>query len=133
MLVIYPVLGLTAFEPLLDVKSMTQSAEVLRLKGPNTDATGTESADGFVVFAGSKGRAGGAPSIAPSTLTLRESLLTDGVLGLAGESILLNKDYLFSSPSSAASLLLGRASNGRVEWKTVEGVSLGEIQSDTLT
>ena len=133
MLFIYPVLGLTAFEPLLDVKSMTQSVAVLCLKGPNTDATGIESAEGFVVFAGSKGRASSAPSVAPSTLTLRESLLTDGVLGLAGESILLNKDYLFSSPSSAASLLLGRASNGRVEWKTVEGVSLGEIQSDTLT
>lgn len=39
----------------------------------------------------------------------------------------LTKDVVFTSPSAAASVVLGRsASNGRLGWKTVEGLSYGE-------
>jgi hypothetical protein len=33
------------------------------------------------------------------------------------------EDYLFSSPSLAAMTLLGRTSNGRVEWKNASGTT----------
>ena len=31
------------------------------------------------------------------------------------------EDYSFSSPSLAASVLLGRSANGRIEWKDEQG------------
>ena len=37
------------------------------------------------------------------------------------------KDYEFSSPSAAASIFLGRPSNGNDEWKTKKGIKLKDI------
>jgi len=34
---------------------------------------------------------------------------------------------VFSSPSAAAVFVLGRSSNGYVEWKTAEGKTLKEV------
>ncbi|TXI89048.1 MAG: DUF4357 domain-containing protein, partial [Burkholderiaceae bacterium] len=34
----------------------------------------------------------------------------------------------FSSPSTAAAIVLGRSANGRVEWKESSGRTLKEIQ-----
>jgi hypothetical protein len=34
----------------------------------------------------------------------------------------------FSSPSTAAAVVLGRSANGRVEWKAADGRTLKEIQ-----
>jgi hypothetical protein len=36
--------------------------------------------------------------------------------------------HSFSSPSTAAAVVLGRSANGRVEWKAVDGRTLKEIQ-----
>lgn len=37
------------------------------------------------------------------------------------------RDYGFSSPSAAASVILGNSNNGRVVWKTAEGTKLGDM------
>jgi Domain of unknown function (DUF4357) len=39
-----------------------------------------------------------------------------------------SQDYSFSSPSTAAAVVLGRSANGRVEWKAADGRTLKEIQ-----
>ena len=44
------------------------------------------------------------------------------------ESIVFLKDYLFSSPSSAATILMWRNANGRTEWKTKWWKTLHEIE-----
>lgn len=38
-----------------------------------------------------------------------------------------SQDYEFSSPSAASSAILGRSSNGNIDWKTEEGRSLREL------
>ena len=55
-------------------------------------------------------------------------MLGKGVLEHAGEVYRLAQDYTFNSPSTAAGVLLGRSSNGRVEWKDANGRSLKEVQ-----
>ena len=45
----------------------------------------------------------------------------------------LPADHLFSSPSMAADIVLGRSANGRTEWKTADGITLKEIQEQALT
>jgi hypothetical protein len=44
------------------------------------------------------------------------------------ETLHFSKDYIFTSPSMASSVVLGRASNGRVDWKDADGKTLIAIQ-----
>ena len=37
-------------------------------------------------------------------------------------------DYVFSSPSLAASVVMGRSANGRTEWKTIDNRSIKDIE-----
>lgn len=38
-------------------------------------------------------------------------------------------NYLFTSPSSAASFVLGMNTNGRTDWKTEDGLTLNELEA----
>jgi hypothetical protein len=55
-----------------------------------------------------------------------------GVLVAEGDRLRFASDYLFSSPSSAAAVLLGRSANGRIEWKDENGKTLKTLQSESV-
>ena len=59
---------------------------------------------------------------------LRQELISNGVLTLQGGLYQFTQDYIFSAPSTAAAVVLGRSANGRVEWKAAVGHTLKEIQ-----
>ncbi|HUR18699.1 MAG TPA: GIY-YIG nuclease family protein [Acidimicrobiales bacterium] len=126
MLLIYPVLGVLAFQK---AEELPSSSVRLFLTGKDTKAQGTETAEGFVVYAGSLGRAETVPSIHAYGTQIRQALLEKGVLLAEGVHLRLTEDYVFPSPSTAAMVLLGRTANGRVEWKSIEGNTLKELQS----
>jgi len=42
----------------------------------------------------------------------------------------LKEDILFTSPSGASSFVLGRNSDGRTDWKTVDGKSLKDVENE---
>lgn len=125
MLLIYPVLGVQVFQKADEQPSRTVE---LCLVGKGTSARGTETPDGFVVFAGSLARADEVPSIHAYGTQLRAALVDSGRLVPDGDHLRLTEDYVFSSPSTAAMVMLGRTSNGRLEWKTPDGVSLKTLQ-----
>src|SRR5262249_15538903 len=88
----------------------------------------------FVVFSGSNIRASSAPSIPPHAADLREELRDAGVLVSNGDGPLeLQKDYLFKSPSTAASVVLGISANGRTAWRDSAGRTLKELQAAEVT
>ena len=125
MLLCLPIVGLTVFEkpsapPIENVQ--------LKLAGPDATATGYESADGFVVLAGSKGRLKETKSFHNYVSRLRETLSEQGVVYAEGKHLILKQDYEFSSPSTAAAVILGRNANGRIEWKDPKGLTLKELQ-----
>jgi hypothetical protein len=126
MLLIYPVLGLQAFQKAEDLPS---SSSRLHLVGKDTRAEGTETSDGFVVFAGSLGRVTAVPSIHAYGAQLRKAFLAKGTFVVEGQHLRLTEDYVFPSPSTAAMVLLGRTSNGRIEWKTADGRTLKDLQT----
>ena len=126
MLLIYPVLGLLAFQK---AEELPSSSVRLFLTGKDTKAQGTETSEGFVVYAGSLGRAEAVPSIHAYGTQIRQALIEKGVLVLDGLNLRLTEDYVFPSPSTAAMVLLGRTSNGRVEWKSIDGKTLKELQT----
>ncbi len=61
---------------------------------------------------------------------LRQELISNGVLAMQAGVYQFTRDYTLSSPSStAASVLLGRSANGRVECKGEDGRTLKELQA----
>lgn len=131
MLLIYPVLGLNAFEKVDEVNQTTPAGRLI-LKGKDTKAEGQETSDGFVVFKGAVARLDSVPSIHAYGRELRESLTAAGVFVAEGNCLRLTQDHVFGSPSLAAMVLLGRTSNGRIEWKSKAGVTLRDLQEQAI-
>jgi Domain of unknown function (DUF4357) len=130
MLLIYPVVGVHAFE----VSSAAVAGEPhLYLHGPSATVEGKETPDGFVVLAGSTARADAVPSIHTFLNELRQSLIHEGAMQPTTEGLRFVRDYLFKSSSTAAAVVLGRNANGRTEWKDENGKTLKQIPSDAIT
>lgn len=112
----------------------TDPSDDLLLKGKGIHARGTDRPEGFVVRAGSEVVSQEVPSLSPRLRELRASLLKQGVFEDAGLFWRLAQDYTFQSPSTASSVLLGRSSNGRFDWRNSDGQTLKQIQDgeDTL-
>jgi Domain of unknown function (DUF4357) len=64
-----------------------------------------------------------APICAASTKAMRAELRQQKILHDNGGSLVFTKDHLFSSPSQAAAVILARTANGRIEWRTTDGLS----------
>ncbi len=125
LLLCLPVVGVSFFDkPRAPVSG--KRGLVLRSKG--IEARGYEGVEGFVVREGSLAAKSEAPSIQPFLSELSATLQSKGVLIDGGETLKLAQDYTFSSPSTAAGVMLGRSSNGRIEWKDSKGRTLKEIQ-----
>ena len=131
MLGMLPVLGVHAFEQAPKVPA-AKAAPLLTCKGKGVQATGYEASQGFVVRAGSQATATTVPSMAQHVrgmYDLRQELISNGVLAMQAGLYQFTQDYTFSSPSTAAAVVLGRSANGRVEWKGEDGRTLKELQA----
>lgn len=126
MLLIYPVLGVQVFQK---AEEQASSSVRLYLSGKDATAEGTETADGFVVYAGSRARVDETSSIHAYGTQLRAALLDKGLFAKEGRQFQLSEDYLFSSPSTAAMVMMGRTANGRIEWKSAAGETLKDLQT----
>ena len=62
-------------------------------------------------------------------LAKRQELIDLGVLAQQGSDQAFTQDYTFSSPSTAACVVLGRSANGRLEWKDAQGRALKVLQN----
>lgn len=97
----------------------------------DASATGTLLETGeFVVYKGSKVRVSLTPGMVKhgmNVIMLRGELVANGTLRPEGDkSMFFTQDYVFSSPSMAASTVAGRACNGWTCWKDKQGKTLDE-------
>ncbi len=107
-----------------------QKNEIFSIKAARgADGQGAPSSDGFVVFKGSKAAGIITPSMTPSFVKLRERLIEEGILEDSGDYYEFTDDYIFSSPSTAAVIVMGRNANGLTEWKQKEGKTLKEFEN----
>ncbi len=127
MLGIFPLLGLNVFEKALS-GTKPQRGKILHIKAKGITASGYEDAKGFVVQAGSEMYSGETKTIHGFLSSLRKDLIDQGVVERQGDRFAFVQDYAFSSPSTAAGVIQGRAANGREDWKTDKGVTLKELQ-----
>lgn len=132
MLLIYPLMGVNAFEV---VHTTSSAALTLYVKTARkvASASGLDAPEGFVVYGGAHVEPVEAPVCPPHVRVLRSQLLEAGALVVEGDHLLLTQDYVFPSPSAAAALVLGRNANGRTEWKDATGRTLKELQEQEST
>lgn len=131
MLGMLPALGINAFER-AQTKAHEGAVQLLSVKGKGVSAQGFESTQGFVVKSGSEAVAETVPSMEQHVrgmYELRQELIRNGVLAKQGDHFVFTQDYVFSSPSTAAAVVLGRSANGRIEWKDKSGRTLKELQT----
>ncbi|MEK7476066.1 MAG: GIY-YIG nuclease family protein [Candidatus Coatesbacteria bacterium] len=125
MLLCFPVLGVSVFS---EAMGETRAGPALHLRARGVEADGVETPQGFEVRSGSRAAKSEVPSCHAYIVELRVALIKNGVLRPEGDAYVFSQNYLFSSPSTAAGVVLGRSSNGRVEWKAADGRTLKEIQ-----
>ena len=125
MLLCLPVVGVSFFEK---PQGPTGKSRELFLSAKGIQARGYEGPGGFVVRSGSQAVKNEVASIHTYLSDLRKALLNQDIFEDTGTAYRLAQDYIFTSPSTAAGVLLGRSANGRAEWKDAERRSLNEIQ-----
>jgi len=85
-----------------------------------SDAKGIITSEGFVILKDSKVADEEVNSIPKSFKQKREGLIKDNII----KDWIFTKDYLFSSPSTAAGVIMGRSANGLIEWKKKDGSTI---------
>lgn len=127
-------MGFKVFEPLLkESSSNSHDEELLYVKGARgANGKGKRNSDGFVVLKGSEIAGNTVASFPKSVNTLRDELIESEVIKLVNEKLVFQTDYLFSSPSASASIILGRSANGLIEWKDADGKILKSIEEQEI-
>ena len=124
-------LGYKAFET-IDYKTKSADEEKNNIKfyikaARGADATGVIVSDGFAVLSGSKISFDTTPSISESIIKNREKLKNNKTIS---DDFVFVNDYVFSSPSLAAAVVMGRNANGKIEWRTKEGKTLSDVEEN---
>jgi hypothetical protein len=120
-------LGHKIFDEKRELKIKQRTFYIKAARG--ADAQGEPTSDGFLVFQGSIASATTVNSLSPGFSNLRKSLIEKGVLVLNGDSYKFSEDYIFTSPSTAAVMVMGRNANGLTEWRLRDGTTLKDFES----
>lgn len=122
-------LGYKVLEPFAQMDSSTilVDNELLYITSGSVNATGKVTAEGFVVFAGATvNEKTSVKSLSAGMKKQRQKLFNSSKV----ENLITTEDILFSSSSAAADFILGYSVSGPRTWKTKEGKSLKEIESN---
>lgn len=108
---------------------MPGTVETFHCRAPGAEAAGQYTEEGMVVLKGSRARVQITPSmISMSAGKHRQRLIDANELAMEGDSYVFQRDVLFRSPSGASDVVLGRNSNGWIEWKDSTGRTLDELK-----
>ncbi len=119
-------LGYPLFE---NLKSKAKSSEERYFcKGKDAFAEAVLLDEGVVVLKNSKANIEETASLVQTARNYRISLLQENTLKLVENVYVFTEDHLFNSPSTAASVVLGRTTNGWKHWKNAKGKSLDEVK-----
>lgn len=124
-------LGYKIFDTIEDSSMKRKNSQIYfyTKSSRGANATGIVVADGFAVLKGSFIATTTVPSMSTSLIQLRNNLIEKEIINADFQFI---KDYIFTSPSLAAAVVLGRNANGRTEWKTEDNITLKSIEEENL-
>ena len=72
------------------------------------------------------------PSMTSNFLNLRQKLIDEKAIVENGNSFEFVEDYIFSSPSTAVAMVMGRNTNGLTGWKLKSGRTLKDYESSEI-
>lgn len=125
-------LGFKIFEELRKDQSIEEQIKstfyINAARGAN--AKGQMTNEGFVVLKDSEIATSLTNSFPKNWISLRQGLIDDGIVIPINNKFIFKEDYLFSSPSAAAAVVMGRSANGLTEWKLNDGRILKAVESD---
>ncbi|QOW10374.1 GIY-YIG nuclease family protein [Kaistella flava (ex Peng et al. 2021)] len=120
-------LGHKVFEDKRELSTSRKDKELLYIKSSRgCDAIAEQTSEGFLVLKGSKIADSVTPSISNSIKEYRLELINKNLI----IDYEFKEDYIFSSPSYAATIVMGRSANGLTEWKTIDGRILKSLESN---
>lgn len=129
-------LGYRLLEPLVKIHELTkQQVEAVEeittfeLKAKKFNAKGVQTDEGFVVLAGAEAASDVNASLSNGYAKVRSALIEKSKLILTNGKQVLQEDYLFSSLSQAAAILLGYACSGSDYWLDENCVSLKQKEA----
>jgi hypothetical protein len=127
-------LGHKVLEPLLHPQVVTPTTDdisddeqVFFIKRNGADTKGRLTSEGIVVLAGSTVRKDTVKSCPDSVKAARKKYKDQ-----VGDDFITTADILFKSPSGASSFVLNASSNGYVEWKSVDGKTLKDVENSEV-
>ena len=122
MKIIITTLGYPIFE-----QTKRSKKNMYYCKGKDADAVGEYTEEGFVVNKESKANIEETASIHQSVKFFRANLVEKRILKEENGVYIFQEDFTFSSPSTAASVVLGRTTNGWKLWKDKSGKTLDAV------
>ena len=121
-------LGHKVFDEKRETTTQRERQTFVIISAGGANAQGEPTSDGFVVTKGSAARGQLVPSIPERFVTIRNGLIEKGVLLDKGDYYEFTEDHIFSSPSTAATIVMGRNANGLIEWKLADGRTLKDLE-----
>jgi len=125
-------LGHPVFEDLVDkTRSNSVKGNLFYINAARgAKGVGLPSSKGFIVLRGSEIAQDTVNSMQESLINIRKKLISDGVIETLKGKWSFTQDHEFSSPSTAAAVVMGRNANGQKEWKQKTGISLKEFETN---
>ncbi len=125
-------LGHKVFEEIRETKTVRhekqRTFEIKAARGAN--AKGIPTSSGFVVLKDSEMATSIVNSLTDSFRKLRAKIISDDIVIEKDGRLIFSRDFEFSSPSTAAVVVMGRNANGLTEWKLPDGKTLKEFESE---
>lgn len=128
MKLILGTLGYPIFEK---IKRTESKEEVFFCKNKSAFAIGNLTEEGFLVYKDSIANKGERPSANKFVTEKRRALISEGILKQEKDTLIFTRDYIFNSPSLAASVVAGGNANGWKEWKNESGLTLDELKRNS--
>jgi len=114
--------------PIFDQIKKPEKKGILICEGKDAYAEGEYTEDGLIVFTGSRCNLEETRTAGSWVIAMRQRLIQDKILVRDGIVYKFTANHIFSSPSSAAAIVLARSANGWIEWKNKDGKTLDELK-----
>jgi len=122
------ILASTLGYPIFDLIKKASKQEIITCKGKLAVAHGEYTEDGLIVFAGSTCNLEETKTTGNWVINKRQNLIEKKILIKKENVYEFTTNYIFSSPSAAAAVVLARSANGWTEWKFPNGKTLNEVK-----
>lgn len=111
---------------MVDASVVDKELELMYIRAARgANAKGFLVSDGFLVLKDSRIAFDTTASMPDTLVKFRNRLIEKGIVST---DYIFQNDYIFTSPSLAASVVMGRSANGRTEWKTIDGRCIKDIE-----